>query len=184
MKNESAEKILALSCWFLLLILEVRGVELILPCAWFLLLRLLGHLLLPFLFHKFLIQPSICVVELLLGISCDLLCDFRVLLLRNGCKVVYELDDLHLLHFHAIHVLDLLLTCLWLFGRVSLLLGRNDFCLGRRVLLPHLKLHLLIGFLGLVLRFSVELLNDGWLYSFRGSVSLLAGLLLSFIGAN
>lgn len=110
----SAEKILALGR-LLLLVLEVRSVELILACFWALLaFGFLSHLFKSLLLHQFLIQASICVIELLLCISRNLLRYFWVLFLGDGSEVMDELYDLHLLHFHAVHVFDLLLADLGL----------------------------------------------------------------------
>lgn len=137
----SAEKILALGGRPLLLVLEVRSVELVLARFGSLALRLLGQLFQSLLLHQLLVQSSVCIVELLLSIGRDLLRYLRVLFLGNRSEVVNQLDHLHLLHLHPVHVLNLLLAGFWLcLGRLDrgldLLLLRNP-CLGWRVLIAN-----------------------------------------------
>lgn len=81
MMRRSVEKILALGCRLLLLVLEIRGVKLILAWFWASAFGLLRHLFKPLLLHQFLIQASICVIELLLSIRRNLLRYFWVLFL-------------------------------------------------------------------------------------------------------
>lgn len=94
---------------FLLFFLKVSRIKLI---NWLLLFSLGHHLLHLSFFHKFLVQSCISVVQLLFWVRSYFLSDFRILFRGNGSQVMYQLNNLHLLHLHTIHIFQLLLAYL------------------------------------------------------------------------
>ena len=92
---------------FLLFFLKVSRIELV---SWFLFFSLCHHLLYFPFFHKLLVQFCICIIQLLFWVCSYLLCNFRIRFRGNGSQVMYQLNNLHLLHLHTIHIFQLLLV--------------------------------------------------------------------------